>query len=129
MANIVTLSGTVFRPEKRYTSNNVAMLSFRLSFYAGKDKDKNTRYGSIYVRAFRDLAENAAASIRDKHRVVVSGRLNEETWEKDGVKYYGLVIIAEDIAIPFSVFPADGSAPAETAPRAEETIREEDIPF
>lgn len=128
MANHITLDGTVFRPEKRYTQvSGIPILTFSLSFYAGKDKDQKARYGSIQVKVFKDLAENAAAVIKEKHRILVSGRLDQDVWEKDGIKNYRLVLIADEITIPFSRFPANGAVQSTGTP--ETVIRDEDIPF
>ena len=65
-----TFSGTVFRaPEKRFTSNNVAITDFALNLSENED--------DLLVRvvAFGKLAEVIANEVSKNDRVVVEGRL------------------------------------------------------
>jgi len=109
--NSITLDGSVFQAETRYSKNGVAVLTFNLSAYLGKEADKKTsRYGNIRVKAFKALAENAGRELTDKDHVVVTGRLDFEKWEKDGQKYSRPCIIATDIAKSISRFDGGGQA-------------------
>lgn len=134
MANRISLDGTVFRPETRYSqTTGKPVLNFDLSFYDGKDASGNTRYGSIRVRAFGPLAENVAKDITEKDRYVVEGHLSLDKWEKDGQKHYRLVVIADDIGRAYNKFGDDGKAvnvpqnPAD--PTGGQQMEDEEIPF
>lgn len=109
--NSITLDGSVFQPETRVSKAGNAVLTFNLSAYLGKEADKKTsRYGSIRVKAFKALAENAGKELSDRDHVVVTGRLDFEKWEKDGQKYSRPCIIATDIAKSISRFDGGGQA-------------------
>lgn len=108
--NSITLDGTVFQPELRYSKAGNPMLAFNLSAYLGKEADKKTsRYGNIRVKAFKALAENAGKELSDRDHIVVTGRLDFEKWEKDGQKYSRPCIIATDLAKSISRFDGGGT--------------------
>lgn len=51
------------------------------------------------INAWGELAENIAASLSKGTKVIVTGRLEQQTWEKDGQKQSKVVVIAEDIGV------------------------------
>lgn len=66
-----TISGTIIKsPEKRFTSNNVAIASFPLDF-SEVDGEQNI----IYVRAIGNLAQKVFEQLKKNDKVVVEGRL------------------------------------------------------
>ena len=68
-----TVSGTVYRqPEKRFTSNNVAITDFALNL---SDKEEDLL---IRVVAFGGLADIIANEVAKGDRVVVEGKLQLE---------------------------------------------------
>lgn len=135
MANRISLDGTVFRPETRYSqTTGKPVLNFDLSFYDGKAQDGSTKYGSIRVRAFGPLAENIAKDITEKDRYIVEGHLSLDKWvDKDGQKHYRLVVIADDIGKAYNKFADDGKAvnvPQNSGdPAGSQQIEDEEIPF
>lgn len=83
--NHVTLTGTVFQPESRVAKSGMAVLTFRLSYYQGKGKDGKAAYGSIDVTAFDRLAQAWDSQLHDKDKVIVTGHITLDKWEKDGL--------------------------------------------
>ena len=100
MANYINIKGNAFDVKVRQTKNGGEVVSFVLSFYGRKDKEGTAVYGSLPVYVFGRLADAWNGKIHDRDRLIVSGRLSAETWEKDGVKRYSTPIIADSISRP-----------------------------
>jgi single-strand DNA-binding protein len=86
-------------PELRFSSTGQPWLRARLSvkpYIPGSDvKPDAVLYDVV---CFGSLAENVAATVRKGSRIIVSGRLEEQTWvSKDGFKRTGQKIIADGI--------------------------------
>ncbi len=85
MSNNVTLIGNLVEdPELRFTPSGVAMAKIRIAVnrrWQGQDGQwqENTSFfgGTIW----REQAETAAESLQKGHRVIISGRLEQRSWE------------------------------------------------
>ena len=97
--NTVTLVGNMTRdPELRYTANGVPVASFGLAWNR-KDKDDQDIASFFDVTCWRDLAEHVAESLGKGTRVVVYGRIEQDTWEHSaGEKRSKVKVVAEEIA-------------------------------
>ena len=97
--NTVTLVGNMTRdPELRYTANGVPVASYGLAWNR-KDKDDQDIASFFDVTCWRDLAEHVAESLGKGTRVVVYGRIEQDTWENsDGEKRSKVKVVAEEIA-------------------------------
>ncbi|WP_278831273.1 single-stranded DNA-binding protein [Mitsuokella multacida] len=85
--NHVTLSGTAFEPNTRVAKSGMAVLTFRLSYYQGKGKDGKATYGGIDVTAFDRLAQAWDGQLHDKDKVIVTGHITLDKWERTGKTY------------------------------------------
>lgn len=66
-----TISGTITKaPEKRFTSNNVAIASFPLDF-----SEIEGEQNIVYVRAIGNMAQKVFEQLKKGDKVVVEGRL------------------------------------------------------
>ncbi len=66
-----TISGTIMKaPEKRFTSNNVAIASFPLDF-----SEVEGEQNIVYVRAIGNMAQKVFEQLKKGDKVVVEGRL------------------------------------------------------
>jgi single-strand DNA-binding protein len=100
----ITITGNVAGdPDLRYSPNGVDVVGFTVAS-TPREKDKTTGNWvdkeTLWVRvtAFRDDAVNAAESLVKGSRVVVTGRLSQESWEtKDGEKRTTMKLIADEI--------------------------------
>jgi single-strand DNA-binding protein len=100
----ITITGNVAGdPDLRYSPNGVAVVGFTVAS-TPREKDKNSGKWvdkeTLWVRvtAFRDDAVNAAESLVKGSRVVVTGRLSQESWEtKEGEKRTTMKLIADEI--------------------------------
>ena len=97
--NTVTVVGNMTRdPELRFTANGVPVTDFGVAWNT-KDKDGNESVSFFDITCWRDLAEHVAESLGKGTRVVVYGRLDQDTWEnEDGDKRSKVKIIADEVA-------------------------------
>ena len=102
--NSITISGNVTRdPEMRYTPSGASKLSFGVavnrSWRNQQTQDWEEQTSFFNVVAWRQLAENAQNAITKGTRVVITGRIEQRSWETDqGEKRSIVEIVADDIA-------------------------------
>ena len=97
--NTVTIVGNMTRDaELRYTASGVAVTEFGVAWNS-KDRDGNESVSFFDVTCWRELAEHVAESLGNGNRVIVYGRLDQNTWEtKDGDKRSKVRVMADDVA-------------------------------
>ena len=102
--NTVTIVGNVTRdPEVRYTSGGQANATFGVAvnrrWMNRQTNDWEERTSFFNVVCWREMAENVAESIGKGTRVVVTGRLEQRSWETEqGEKRSVVEIVADDVA-------------------------------
>ena len=100
--NTVNIVGNVTRdPELRYTPNGASVTNFSVAwnrrYERGGEQVEEVSY--FDVTCWGSLADNVAASIGKGHRVVVTGRLDQRSWETpQGEKRSKVEITADDVA-------------------------------
>ena len=138
----VTIVGNVTRdPEMRYTPSGVAKASFGVAVsrrWQNRNSQEWEEQTSFFnVVCWREMAENVCESIGKGARIVVSGRLEQRSWEtENGDKRSVVEIVADDIGPSLRWATAEvrrnerkggfdgggggggGRAPAATAPAA-----------
>lgn len=103
MDNVVTVIGNLTKePELRYTTSGRAVVSFGLAV-GRKWKDKNDEWQEntsfLNCVAWAELGENAAASLEKGNRVMVTGRMEQRSYEtREGEKRSVVEIVCDDIA-------------------------------
>lgn len=85
-SNITLVGNLVDDPELRFTPSGVAMAKIRLAVnrrWRGQDGEwqENTSFFSGTV--WREQAEQAAESLQKGARVIVTGRLEQRSWETE----------------------------------------------
>lgn len=96
-----TISGNLTRdPEIRYTREGHAttLLSVAVNrrFRQGEDWAETTSFFDVVC--WRDQAENVALSLSKGQRVLVTGRLEQRSWEtEDGERRSKVEIVAEEV--------------------------------
>jgi single-strand DNA-binding protein len=102
-ATAITLSGNlVADPELRYTPTGTPVANFRVASterYKGEDgwQDGDTLF--LTVNAWRDLAEHAAETLHRGDRVIVTGRIRQRTYERDGSNVQVTEVEATDVGV------------------------------
>lgn len=103
MENGVTLVGNVTRsPELRFTPNGQPTATFGLAVnrrWQNRQTQEWQEATSFFdVVCWRELAENAAESLTQGARVIVSGRLEQRSWESpEGEKRSRIEVIADEL--------------------------------
>jgi single-strand DNA-binding protein len=101
--NNITIVGNITRdPELRYTPSGQANVRLGVAVNR-KWQDRNSgewqeQTSFFDVIAWRELAENVNESLKKGARVIVTGRLEQRTWEQEGNKRSVVEIIADEIA-------------------------------
>lgn len=95
-----TLVGNLTRdPELRYTTSGRGVASFGLAvnrrYQVNGEWQEQVSFFNIV--AWGDLAENVAASCTKGNRIIVTGRLEQRSYEKDGEKRSTVEIVADEI--------------------------------
>jgi len=102
--NTITIVGNATRdPEVRYTPSGQAVATFGVAVnrrWQNRQTNEWEEAVSFFdVTAWQQLAENVAESITKGSRVVVSGRLDQRSWEtNEGEKRSKVEIVADEIA-------------------------------
>lgn len=98
--NSITVIGNLVEdPELRFTGSGVAMANIRVAVNRSwRDKDgewqeKTSFFGGTL---WREAAENAAESLQKGMRVIITGRLEQRTWETQEGEKRSVVEISID---------------------------------
>lgn len=102
--NTVTLVGNATTaPEIRYTPSGAAVASFGLAvnrrWQNRATQEWEEQVSFFDIKAWAGLAENIAESITRGTRVIVTGRLEQRSWETDnGEKRSKVEVVADEVA-------------------------------
>ena len=108
MANIVVLSGRLTRDaELRYLENNNAVARFTLAVDKGLSKEKKEEMEMqgkptadfINCQAWGRLGETVAKYSGKGLRLIVNGRIQTGSYEKDGDRRYTTEVVAQSVEI------------------------------
>lgn len=149
-ASPTTLTGNLTSdPELKFLDNGTAKLAGSIAvghYWTDASGEKQEKTSFIDFVAWRYLAEDAARVLEKGVRIVVTGRLEQRSWEQDGVKRSKVELIADEIALAVKSVesfdrrragekPAAGqkqasaARPRTAAPTAQRTIAEDKEPF
>lgn len=136
MSNTITAVGNLTRePELRYTPSGAAVANFGIAcnrrYKKGDEWVEETSFFNVV--AWRELGENCAASLEKGARVIVQGRLDQRSWEKDGERQTTTEIVAEEIGPSLrwaqaQIERTEREKPAETR-KAAPVYADEEEPF
>lgn len=102
-SNSITVVGNVTRdPEMRYTPSGVSQLTLGVavnrSWRNQQTNEWEERTSFFDVVCWRELADNVGGSIKKGMRVLVTGRLEQRSWETDqGEKRSKVEIVADEV--------------------------------
>ncbi len=141
--NNITILGNITRdPELRFTPNGTPVATFGIAANRRYRNNKTNEWiedvSFFNVTAWFKLAENCAESLSRGDRVLISGRLNQRSWEdKDGNKR-STVDINADVVAPSLEFAScqinkneksTASMDNSSDDQEEADFTDEDIPF
>ena len=99
--NSITLIGNLTRdPELRYTTGGRGVASFGLAvnrrYMQNNEWQEQTSFFNIVC--WGDLGENTAATLTKGSRAIVTGRLEQRSWEtQDGEKRSVVEVVADEV--------------------------------
>ena len=141
--NQCILLGNITRsPELKYTQTGTAILRFSIATnrqWTDKESGEKKEAVDYHNLVFWGKLAELVSQFTDKgSRILVQGRLQTRSWEKDGVKKYMTEIIGSDF-VTFDKKSSEkpvGDKPVEEEPveetekeKMDENINPEDIPF
>ena len=133
-----TVAGNLTRdPEIRYTRDGQATTSLSLAvnrrWQNQPTKEWEESVSFFDVVCWRDLAENVVLSLTKGTRVIITGRLDQRSWETDDHTFRSKVeIVAEDIgaSLRFATVDTHRVVRPEASPQAEAQATEDsEAPF
>ncbi|HUP87378.1 MAG TPA: single-stranded DNA-binding protein [Acidimicrobiales bacterium] len=101
--NSITIVGNITRdPELRFTPAGVPTAQFGVavnrSWQNRQTQEWEEQTSFIDVVCWRDLADNVSESLSKGSRVIVTGRLEQRSWEtQDGEKRSKVEIVADEV--------------------------------
>lgn len=100
--NSISVVGNLTRdPELRYTNTGQTRLVFGVAVnrnYRDKSGEWQEQTSFFNVIAWGDLGENVAGSLHKGDRVIITGRLEQRSWEAEGGEKRSVVeIVADEI--------------------------------
>jgi len=102
--NSITVVGNITRdPEMRFTPSGVSKVTFGVavnrSWRNQQSNEWEEQTSFFNVVCWRELADNVGASLKKGTRVVVTGRLEQRSWETEqGEKRSVVEIVADEVA-------------------------------
>jgi single-strand DNA-binding protein len=123
--NRVMLIGRLGRdPEFRYTHSGTAMAKFTLATDRRKRNGEEQPPDWHRVTVWSKLAEVCSQYLTKGKQVMIEGRIEYGSYDKDGIKHYTTDIIAENMEMLGRPGESESREPSRSA-----GIHEEDIPF
>jgi len=100
--NTVNVVGNITRdPELRYTPNGASVANFSIAWNRRYERNGEQVEEVSYfdVTCWGSLADNVSSSLTKGNRVLVTGRLDQRSWEnQQGEKRSKIEITADDVA-------------------------------
>lgn len=96
--NNITIVGNAGKPvELKFSQGGVAVGTFTVATTSGKDDKRVTVWHNVTV--FGQMAEFVAGSVEKGSRVIVVGKLDISSYEKDGQKKFTTKILADEVGL------------------------------
>jgi single-strand DNA-binding protein len=100
MNRVILIGNLGGDPETRYTAGGTAVCKFSLATsrkFTGKDGQKQEKTEWHRIVTWAKLAEICGKYLTKGKQVMIEGRIEYGSYEKDGVKHYTTDIIAENM--------------------------------
>ena len=125
----ITVKGRLWDVNIKTAKSGTLILDTSISIYTGKDKETGKgKYMSMAVKAFGDVAADAADALNKGDNAVIIGNLSQDTWDdkETGKRQYKTVLLAETIAKDTRKFRTANSDPASQFGK---DIPEDELPY
>ena len=128
--NKVVLMGNLTRdPEVRTTPNGQSVASFGLAInrtWRGADGNQQESVSYIDCVAWGKTGEIIAQYVQKGRPLLVSGRLEQRSWEKDGQKHSKVEVVVEDFNFVGGGAGERGNAPAASSSSSSSSAKKQD---
>jgi single-strand DNA-binding protein len=126
--NKLILVGRFTKDPEIRTSGNYTIASFSLAVDRKFKRDGEPEADFFNCTAFNKTAEFVEKYCKKGTKMVVEGRIQNDNYEKDGVKHYGVAVIVENIEFAES---KKGGTSEKKAEEAEEfvNVSSDELPF
>ena len=108
-------------PEVKYNTNGTAICNFSIAVTEKRKNEDHTEW--VNVVAFGKLAEICGECLNMGQSVYLSGKIQTQSWEKDGVKHYRTQLLANEMRMLSKAEKQQSEKPKE------EKTPDDDIPF
>ena len=130
--NTVTISGNLVRDaEIRYTNSGFPIVGFSIASNRSKKVNEEWETETHYFDCTMFGRENMAQYLVKGKKVFISGKLEQQRWEKDGQKRSAVKIIAETIVLGGERGDHGSATPQQ--PKSQQSsnddVWEDDLPF
>jgi len=102
-AQVTVVGNLTADPEIKTTKTGSSVLKVGVAVnrrWKNKQDEWEEEVSFFDVNAWGELADNVAQSLNKGSRVIVSGRLEQQSWEnKEGQKQSKVVLVADDIGV------------------------------
>ena len=102
-AQVTVIGNLTAEPEIKTTKTGSSVLKVGVAVnrrWKNKQDEWEEEVSFFDVNAWGELADNVASSLSKGSRVLVSGRLEQQSWEnKEGQKQSKVVLVADDIGV------------------------------
>ena len=131
--NNCSFSGNVGKdPEPRYFENGTMVANFSIAVSGRRD---STFW--MPVKVWGKQAQTIMDYVKKGSQIIVSGELEEESWEKDGKRNTRMTLNCRDFKLMGGQKPANGgggssraaSSPAPTRSKTAQEVDDMEIPF
>lgn len=98
--NVTVVGNLTADPELRFTNSGTPVANFRVASVSSVYRDGQWVDGDgVYINcsAWKQVGENMVESLAKGTRVIVTGRLKQRSWEKDGVKRTEIYIEVDEV--------------------------------
>lgn len=95
MSNVEIVGRCTDDPELRFTTGGKAVVKFSVAENRKIGDGQEDRVSYFECEAWDKFAENIAATLKKGMRVIVTGRLEQQRWEKDGVNRSKIIVVVQ----------------------------------
>jgi single-strand DNA-binding protein len=98
MNKVMFIGNLTKDPEIRSTQSGMKTAGFSLAINDGKDKNGQEQVQYFNFTAFDKTAEVIERYVKKGHKLMVVGRLKNESWDKpDGTKGYSVKVVVSEV--------------------------------
>ncbi len=126
-AQVTVVGNLTAEPEIKTTKTGSSVLKVGVAVnrrWKNKQDEWEEEVSFFDVNAWGELADNVAASLAKGSRVIVSGRLEQQSWEnKEGQKQSKVVLVADDIGVSLRKAQVQGVTKTGQPQQKQETLK------